>query len=188
MRKFGLLDRTNGGLRVSDLGMRILHSQQDTPEHRNALQEAARNIDLIRDLLEERAEASDGSLRSHLILDLGFTEEGADTFIPVFRSTIEVAQLLENGKMPESSDGNIKGNREPLTQPHTPRLSRPQVQSGTKQDVYTLSAGDAVLQWPETISMAEYDELGEWLELMKRKLRRSVAAASDQSGASGDDD
>jgi hypothetical protein len=42
--------------------------------------------------------------------------------------------------------------------------------------VYTLSSGDAVLQWPERITQEEFDELGDWLDLMRRKLKRSVVS------------
>ena len=44
----------------------------------------------------------------------------------------------------------------------------------SKEDVYTLKSGDAVLQWPNTITAEEYEELEDWLGLMLKKMKRSI--------------
>src|ERR1700694_4032837 len=42
LRKFGLLEQVkNGGVRISDLGMKLLHHPKDSPEYQAASQEAA---------------------------------------------------------------------------------------------------------------------------------------------------
>ena len=46
--------------------------------------------------------------------------------------------------------------------------------TGTNEDVYTLATGDVVLQWPDRITPEEAEDLDDWLEIMKRKLKRSV--------------
>lgn len=36
------------------------------------------------------------------------------------------------------------------------------------------------LQWPERITQEEFDELGDWLDLMRRKLKRSVVSSASE--------
>ena len=43
-----------------------------------------------------------------------------------------------------------------------------------KEDVFTLAEGDAVLQWPTTISPESYTDLKDWLDLMLRKIERQA--------------
>lgn len=50
----------------------------------------------------------------------------------------------------------------------------PLVMSGFKQDVFSLSEGDAVLRWPEDLSEDSYEDFKGWLELVLRKVARSV--------------
>ena len=48
----------------------------------------------------------------------------------------------------------------------------------SKEDIYTLGSGDAVLQWPNTITAEEYEELEDWLGLMLKKMKRSITRDS----------
>ena len=45
-----------------------------------------------------------------------------------------------------------------------------------KEDVYTLPEGVAILQWPATIGRASAEDLGDWLALVIRKIKRSADA------------
>src|SRR2546426_10831612 len=67
LRKYGLLDEEGDGVRLSDLGMTIVHSPTDSLEYRRAIQTAALNPDLFRELAESHAHASDEALKSHLL-------------------------------------------------------------------------------------------------------------------------
>ena len=49
----------------------------------------------------------------------------------------------------------------------------------TKEDVYTLATGYVVLQWPDRITPEEAEDLDDWLEIMKRKLKRSVVSQEE---------
>lgn len=44
------------------------------------------------------------------------------------------------------------------------------------QDVFTLEEGDVIIQWPsgKVLSEASYQDLEDWLELIKRKAKRAV--------------
>ena len=44
------------------------------------------------------------------------------------------------------------------------------------QDVFTLEGGDITIQWPKSLSAQSYQDLEDWLELIKRKDKRSIQA------------
>ena len=45
---------------------------------------------------------------------------------------------------------------------------------GMKQETFELGEGVAVLQWPAKMSPADYEDFEGWLQLVLRKVRRSV--------------
>lgn len=47
-------------------------------------------------------------------------------------------------------------------------------QAGTKVDTFTLKDGQVILRWPGRIRLDEYPDLEAWLQLMIRKVKRSV--------------
>jgi hypothetical protein len=42
------------------------------------------------------------------------------------------------------------------------------------------------VQWPERVTQEEFDELGDWLDLMRRKLKRSVVSESSEDESEPD--
>jgi hypothetical protein len=48
------------------------------------------------------------------------------------------------------------------------------MQPGMKEDTYTLGDGQVVIQWPDKIAPEEYEDLETWMQLMIRKVKRSV--------------
>ncbi len=52
---------------------------------------------------------------------------------------------------------------------------------GTPQsDTFTLPEGIVTIQWPATLSAESYQDLGDWLNLVKRKIGRSVSRLQAQ--------
>jgi len=47
------------------------------------------------------------------------------------------------------------------------------------QDVFTLSEGDVVLQWPAGLSPESFEDFKDWLRLIERKVGRAVRSPSD---------
>lgn len=92
MKKYGLVDSDDRAVRVSDLALRILHPANEY-EQLTAMQQAALNPELFRQLFETLKDASDGALKSHLITRLGFSEVGAKQVVKAYRDTIVVAKL-----------------------------------------------------------------------------------------------
>jgi hypothetical protein len=46
--------------------------------------------------------------------------------------------------------------------------------SGYRQDVFSLAEGPVTIQWPGSLSAESYKDLGDWLDILKRKIGRSV--------------
>ena len=44
-----------------------------------------------------------------------------------------------------------------------------------RQDVFSLAEGEAVIHWPTPLSPDSISDLEEWLDLVKRKIKRSTA-------------
>jgi len=233
LRKFGLLDEDkNGGVRISDLAMRLIHHSADTPEYRAAIQEAALRPELFKELYGSHAKASDDAIRSFLLVNKAFSENGARQCIEAFRETVKLANL--NGEAYTSTSNGSKPSKTPavgdlvqwesqgVLQFATPRRiralsddskwafvegsetglpiqeltivpaaeqqkSQPQVKpptlpepKGSRQDIFSLSEGPVTLSWPAELSKESYEDLTAWLDIVKRKIGRSI-----QSEASG---
>jgi hypothetical protein len=118
LKKFGLLAEEGTGPkrrgRLSDLALRILLDERpDSPERRRAIQQAALNPSIHRELWEEYEGSlpSDETLRSTLRIERRFTESGASEFIQEFKDTIAFAGL-DRGSIPpdqEESTPNMGG-------------------------------------------------------------------------------
>lgn len=73
----------------------------------------------------------------------------------------EVPQPQPHAKQPIPTPGTIPTNR-PLA-------------LGTRQDVFSLNEGNVSIQWPASLSPESYEDLAAWLDILKRKIGRSVA-------------
>lgn len=111
---------------------------------------------------------------------LGFTEDGEWVFVEGSETGLPVSQLtlVESAKkeppMPETA------TLKPPASPHTPVTPPPlnpfSQMPGFKQDVFTLNSGDVTLRWPSSLTEEEFEDLSAWLDLMQKKVKRSVDA------------
>jgi hypothetical protein len=53
---------------------------------------------------------------------------------------------------------------------------------GMKEDVFSLKEGDVVLQYPERLSSASYEDFSAWAQIILRKIKRSVSDNSTEGG------
>ncbi len=82
--------------------------------------------------------------------------EGSPTGLPIEEIILSNATTVNAGGSPQSV---------------TPVVQRGH--AGFKQDVYTLGdEGQVILQWPEKMSQASYDEFVDWIDLQLRKIAR----------------
>ena len=198
---YGLMDTEGMGehrkVRVSDLGRgAILDERPDSPERLKLLKEAALLPKLHKELWEKWGAdlPSDASVRHYLVTDRGFNEKTVGDFIAEYKATLDFAELINNGKLANggrgekenetaSSSGSAALFRQISQAPkaqesHAAPTARPRM----NQDTFTLDEGQVVLQWPADISAESYDDLQAWLDLITRRMKRTVT-----TGANGEE-
>jgi len=57
---------------------------------------------------------------------------------------------------------------------------------GMRQEIFSLTEGDVTIQWPERISRDSWDDINDWLTILKRKLERSVLPPNQPERPSAD--
>jgi hypothetical protein len=148
---------------------------------------------------------SDESLGSELTAYKDFNPNAVKGFVKDFRDTLEFAGLsdlavlgLDVGgqeairmdtteaasaqvsqgpvHLPVGAVGVPTGQR-PRTMVEAQRAAGllPQSGSALRHDVFSLAEGPVTIQWPSTLSPESIQDLGDWLDLLKRKIQRSVA-------------
>lgn len=58
-----------------------------------------------------------------------------------------------------------------------PKLSDPRIlraKPGVRQDVFSIAEGEVSIQWPASLSPESFEDIGDWLDILKRKIGRSV--------------
>ena len=96
----------------------------------------------------------------------GFVEGGNGTGLPV-------SEIIP-ADPPESSN-----QVPPRTLARMPELGKKAQGAKMRQDVFSLAEGEAVIHWPTPLSPDSIKDLEEWLDLVKRKIKRSAAEPSD---------
>ena len=200
LRYYGLLDYKGAGkerqIVVSEEGRNILRAQQDEVKQR-LIKEAAlrpKQISVFWDVWGDDR-PSDSACLDALMFSHNFSERGAKDFLKVYDNTISFAGLSKSDKKTPEDLGGGAGNApeadsaDDIKRADTSlRIQRPRVQrqkeSGMKEDVFTLNEGDAVLQWPATLSSESYDDLKDWLGLMLRKIERQSISTEDSNQSS----
>jgi hypothetical protein len=238
--QYGLIEKHGGGLRLSDLAMRIIHSPENSPDYKQAVQEAALSPELFRELHASHADASDDAIRSYLILRKGFSDAGARLAAAAYRDNLSLAQAnhsVYNGKDDNGDEGKpdpkvgdyvqwesqgvlqfspprrvralaedaewafVDGSAtgipvkeltvvEPPAMPRDTKkanpVSPPPVlveEVGLRRDVFSLPEGTVIIEWPASLSTDSYDDIKDWLEILKRKIGRSVVKPeADKAG------
>lgn len=189
---YGLAEKAGKGeIRVSDLALRILHPESDA-ERRQALNEAGFNPQLFQELRRRYPgkPPAPSNLESFLSRE-GFASVAIG---PATRAYLETCRFLEQEGAYESDSVDAPAAAESLPaqtnqearpvqhQPINTAASQPIAAApvaGMRRDVFTLSGGgEVVLSLPQALSQQDYDDLNDWLELMGRKAKRSVAKDS----------
>ncbi len=200
LRAYGLLETTGSGpsrsLRVTEQARRILLDQrEDSTERAVLIREAALEPSIFSELWLkwENAMPSGPSMKHALVFDHNFTEAGADGFIKVFTETVEYARLNEAGKVGENelkssadSQSGVQTNTEIPTARAPTKLVTPQVEINMQQTTFPLTEGDAVIQWPKSLSPESYEEFESWVQLTLKRAKRSIIVDVSEGGESGE--
>lgn len=196
LKKYGLLEEVKEGadrmLKLTERALDIaVDPQGETSEGRQAIQEAALSPAIHREMWEKWGAQlpPDGEIRRYLQRERKFNPSYVLRVLSIYKKTIDFAKLIGNDIDGNGNDGDDNTGADESTKAHsrsTRKKGREKTPDGMNEDVYTLSHGDAVLQWPSHISTDELDEVEGWLHLMLRKMKRTVA--SDDDGPTVDDE
>jgi hypothetical protein len=185
LKKFGLLQDEGSGAsrkaKLTDLALRIIQDKRESSDERAAaVRQAALSPPIHAELWEKFGGQlpSDDNLRFELVRERSFTETGATEFIQEFKSTIDFAKLGESDSVTDK-DGD-KGASSNQPKRHNPK-ERNQM-PGTREDVFNLEEGQAVLQWPEKLSPESFEEFKGWIELVLRRAKRAVISNEADTG------
>jgi hypothetical protein len=115
-----------------------------------------------------------------------------------FREPKKIRAISEDGRFVfvEGSNTGAPINEVVVQESFVPEPPRPKVvdpfvlpvrkaanQSGgnatMRQDVFSLTEGDAVISWPAQLSQESIEDIEQWLAIVKRKIARSLKDPSD---------
>lgn len=104
-----------------------------------------------------------------------FSEDGLYAFVDGSGTGLPVVELARAEEVKHGSaihqDRPLKSPRPAVQATGTPV---PPPAPGIRQDVFSLSEGQAVLRWPETLSPESFEDFKGWLQLVLRKVARSA--------------
>ena len=117
-----------------------------------------------------------------LVIQGGYTPSAAATFLRVYDDTVKFAGLAQTDSVEPSAAPEVGESEASETQarPGSPSaegnaISRmDQTPIGTRRDTFSLDEGLVVLQWPEKLSAASYEDFESWIGIVLRKIKRSI--------------
>lgn len=116
VRQFGLMESVSTGkYRVSDDALTLMLKKPGDPEYDQTIRRVALKPPLFAELFSAYPEASDDTLRFHLIKDRKFSEDGASRALRSFRDTISVAKLTpESYNTPDDGASDVETDDQSL--------------------------------------------------------------------------
>jgi hypothetical protein len=116
-----------------------------------------------------------------LVLNAKFSQVGAENFLKVYDSTIAAANLRKSDKIDDSSPATASILSEPkgrIIDVGTGSAPKVRQMEDHLQDVFNVDEGQAVVQWPAGMSADSYADFVAWLDIIKRKIKRQIDAAT----------
>lgn len=173
LKYFGLLEHDDKkNMRVTQTALDIILSPSaDHPPRVKAIRDAALTPAIYQELWAkwEGRLPSDQNIAYYLERERKFNPKVISGIIKDFRATLEFAKVgVASPTLPEEHSADPPKD----SNDHKKRRT---MHPGTKEDNYTLKHGEVVLQWPDRIPSDEYEDLEAWLQLMIRKVKRSVS-------------
>lgn len=203
-------DGSNKTIKITDRAYRILIDSPDSADRKKAVREAALSPRWYKFCWDSWGADMPPSMRSSLIFDHHFVDTTVDSFLRDYKKTIAYAELtkgqdsLQNED--ESGDKQDYGQEDKPSvqsdntngvsfsggsdvkptdmgnQPNPQKFSASrQKEQGMKQEISTLDEGDVTITWPAVLSEESYQDLVDWMELLKRKIHRSTISNQSKS-------
>ena len=204
LKSYGLVNEDNGRIKLSQRGIDIVARTADDPKRKQALRDAALSPPIYRELWKEYSVGlpSDTTLQAELVAGRKFNAKFVGDFISDLRSTLEFAGIststvVESGQTDENlNEDPVEGSftglpaKESTIEAQTPPMNLPPgsnmpheqqraqflkpLTPGVRQDVFSLGEGTVTIQWPATLSPESFEDVSAWLDILKRKIGRSV--------------
>jgi hypothetical protein len=129
LKQLGLLDELpDQRYKVSEFGFKIINSDLNSPNGLELLKEAVLRPNMFRNVIEEYKGdlPSPQTLLSYLVLEKGFTPDGAQTFIKVLRENMEFANItLEDFTEKSNETSEIQGSSDMTAQQQQQNVQPP---------------------------------------------------------------
>lgn len=189
LRQYGLVEKTAGGMRVSDTALAILHQPAESQERNEALRDAAMKPALISELANTHADASDDSLKGFLVTKKAFTPDAAGRFIAAFRDSLTIAKAGQPGYNGRKDGAGPK--IDPLPNPGSGTSPHPASKPGARMEFNWVLSGDAVatMTVSRAIDAEDIETLASFFEIAKKallKAARANQASADSAPAKAD--
>ncbi len=204
LKYFGLMSDSGSGakriVQLTELGARIVIDQRPvSPERDQAIKEAALRPKLHALLWRKYGTnlPSDANLRHELVFDHRFNENSVGDFIQEYKDTIRFAKLADSDTLSVESEDKEQEGDETEEEPEVPEVQQQEqtikqnqpppggkiIPPGPRQDVFSLTEGPVTIQWPASLSPESYEDLADWLDIVKRKIGRSVSKVENPDRA-----
>lgn len=180
LKKYGLCDEADGKYRVSDLGMRFLVAPAEN-EAIAALRQAAMTPEIFNEIHKTHRDASSNVLVSYLVMEKGFSEDGARLFDKAYRDTIKLAKLETEPYIPTGTT-NVPEEKPHVQQPTTstqrsPQQAPPTPPAGAFQRSFTtgtdsMDATITITSHAGAISREDIEFLKQYLDFLEKSWSR----------------
>lgn len=188
-------------VRLTTRALDILLAEEGSPTQREAIRAAASSPKIYKEILDRWPShelPSDATLKSFLLREKDFNPSSVEQFIRNFRETILFAGLTtapESQQEDQSQDPALIGKPDsqgassverantgefnydagPRTTTKQPAIPQTTFSDESyRQDIFALDEGSVTFIYPRKISKDSFDDLNAWVEILLRKIRRTV--------------
>lgn len=184
LRKFGLLEDTKSGVRLTDPALAILLLPEGEPERQAAVNAAAMAPELFRELAAQYRDADASVIAPYLVRAKKFSAAGAKQAVDAFQATLALVSDSDSGY--SSPKGDSTETRPSVIEHMTPAdrsaAPAPPIRIPLEANAYaTLSA-------PFPLSEAAWLQMMAVLNAMKAGLVAKPSASGDPSLATDPED
>jgi hypothetical protein len=101
--------------------------------------------------------------------------EGSSTGVPVSELIAADPRVADKPQSREKPKSTVKA-----TPPANPQYTSSVLPPSVKQDVFSIGEGEVTVRWPASLSPESFEDVSAWLDILKRKIGRSVKVPEQQ--------